>query len=100
MNKRTRKNYDYRKKLLKRLCKKAEVPYFTFHSLRHFGASLLAKQGTPITDIQTLLGHQRATTTDLYLRSLGHGLVEATGMLEIISPPELTPKNNEEEKAE
>ncbi len=92
MNKRTQKNYDYRKKLLKRLCKQAEVPYFTFHCLRHFGASFLANQGTPITDIQTLLGHQRATTTDLYLRSLGYGLSEATEMLEVISPPELTPK--------
>jgi len=100
MNNRTKKNYDYRKKLLKRLCQKAQVPYFTFHCLRHFGASFLASQGTPITDIQTLLGHQRATTTDLYLRSLGYGLPEATEMLEVISPPGLTPNYTEEENDE
>ena len=100
MNKRSKKNYDYRKKLLKRLCEKAGVPYFTFHCLRHFGASFLASQGTPITDIQTLLGHQRATTTDLYLRSLGYGLTEATGMLEVISPPGFTPNPEEEKKSE
>jgi integrase len=92
-NKRTKKNFDYRKKMMKVLCEKAEVPHFTFHCLRHFAASLLAKEHTPLTDIQKILGHQRATTTDVYLRSLGDGLVEAGKKLEAISPPEPTPKS-------
>lgn len=92
-NKRTQKNFDYRKKMMKVLCGKAKVPYFTFHCLRHFSASLLAKERTPLTDIQKILGHQRATTTDIYLRSLGDGVVEATKKLEAISPPEPTPKS-------
>jgi hypothetical protein len=40
-------------------------------TLRHYGASKLAQEGVPLTDIQALLGHQRATTTDIYLQSLG-----------------------------
>jgi site-specific recombinase XerD len=39
--------------------------------VRHYGASRLAKEGIPLTDIQALLGHSRATTTDIYLQSLG-----------------------------
>lgn len=70
MNKRTKTKYDYRDKFLDTLCQKAEVQRFTFHCLRHFGASLLANQGEPLTNIQELLGHEKATTTDIYLQSL------------------------------
>lgn len=64
-------------KMLSRLCNKAEVNVFTFHAIRHYFANSLMKAGsTCITDIQLLLGHQRTTTTDIYLRSmspqLGH----------------------------
>lgn len=71
INPKTGTKYDYRKGLLKGLCKRAKVKKFTFHALRHYGASRLAKEGVPLTDIQALLGHQRASTTDLYLQSLG-----------------------------
>jgi integrase len=64
------KPYDYRKKLMKGLCKRAGVKPFGFHALRHFGASLLDQMGVPLTDIQMLLGHEKATTTDHYLQSL------------------------------
>jgi integrase len=91
-NTRTKKNFDYRSKMMRTLCKKAKVQHFTYHSLRHFSASLMAKERTPLTDIQKFLGHQRPTTTDIYLRSLGDGLVEAGKKLEAISPPVVTPK--------
>lgn len=94
-NTRTKKNYDYRSKMMRTLCKKAKVPHFTYHSLRHFSASLMAKERTPLTDIQKFLGHQRPTTTDIYLRSLGDGLVEAGKKLEAISPPKATPNAKE-----
>ena len=72
---RTGTKYQDRKKLLIGLCKKAKAKRFTYHALRHYGASKLAQQGVPLTDIQALLGHSRATTTDIYLRSLGFASV-------------------------
>jgi integrase len=69
-NPRTGTRYDYRRKLLKGLCKKAQVKPFGLHALRHYGASKLAKEGVPLTDIQEILGHTRPTTTDHYLQSI------------------------------
>lgn len=82
MNKRTKTRYDYRDKFLVTLCEKAEVKKFTFHCLRHFAASYLAEQGEPLTSIQELLGHEKATTTDIYLQSLKTTLT--TKRLEVI----------------
>ncbi len=70
INKTNNKPYDNRDKFLNTLCKVAGVNRFTFHCLRHFTASLLNHAGVPITDIQAILGHERTTTTDRYLRSL------------------------------
>jgi len=81
-NPRTGKPYDYRDKFLPNLCREAGVRPFTYHSLRHYGASLLAHLGTPLTDIQKLLGHEKATTTDIYLQSLMGSTKEAVKKLE------------------
>jgi integrase len=75
--------YGYRSKMIKSLCGKAGVKIFTYHNLRHYGASRLADAGVPITDIQILLGHQRPTTTDIYLQSIRPSLVEAMEKLEV-----------------
>lgn len=57
--------------MLGRLCEEANVKPFGFHAIRHFFAmSLVKSQQTDLTDIQRLLGHQRATTTDIYLRGI------------------------------
>jgi len=53
--------------MIKSLCAKAGVKEFTFHNLRHWGASRLAEENVPLPDIQKLLGHTRATTTDTYI---------------------------------
>ena len=82
-----KKRYDYRSKLLKRACEKAGVKDFGYHALRHYGASKLADSGVPITDIQALLGHQRPTTTDIYLQSIRPSLMGAMKNLEISNPP-------------
>lgn len=79
----TKKRYDYRSKLLKRACEKAKVKEFGYHALRHYGASKLADAGVPITDIQLILGHQRPTTTDIYLQSIRPSLKEAMKNLEV-----------------
>jgi len=56
-------------KVMPRLCRVAGVKPFGFHSIRHHVASLLATR-LPLVEIQKLLRHKRATTTDIYLRSL------------------------------
>ncbi len=81
----TRTKYGTRKKMLRALCKKAGVKDFTFHCLRHFGASMMADAGEGITNIQAILGHERATTTDIYLRTLGKSLLKSTETLEDIN---------------
>ena len=63
--------YIYRDKFLRTLCRRAGVPDFTFHKLRHYAASAMDEAGVPLTAIQKVLGHAKPTTTDLYLQSLG-----------------------------
>lgn len=84
VNKRTntKTKYDYRDKFLTTLCMKAKVKVFSYHNLRHFGASLLANKGHGLKEIQELLGHQRATTTDDYLHSLGCSVSDSVRSLE------------------
>ncbi len=48
---------------LKRLCKAAEVPVISIHSLRHTHASLLIFAGVSIASIAKRLGHSSITTT-------------------------------------
>jgi hemerythrin-like domain-containing protein len=77
-----KERYQYRRKFLHNLCTKAEVKPFMYHALRHYGASKLDNAGAPLTDIQEILGHQRATTTDLYLQSLKGSIQETIKKLE------------------
>ena len=71
------------KLMLERLCKKAGVKVFGFHSLRHYFASCLLSTGRAgLADIQLLLGHQRMSTTDGYLHSLNPMLGHLAGIIE------------------
>lgn len=57
--------------MMRRLCKAAGVKRFGFHALRHYVARMLIAGGKAnLGDIQVLYGHQNATTTDIYLKSL------------------------------
>lgn len=70
-NKKTGTRYQKRPKLMRTLCKKARIPYFGFHDLRHFMASFLAdrkKQSTKT--VQKLLRHKHHRTTEIYLHSI------------------------------
>jgi integrase len=51
------------------LLEKAKVPHLRFHSLRHFGNSLLAKQGVNLKVLQARLGQ---TTTRMTLDTYAH----------------------------
>lgn len=77
--------------MLKRLCRKAGVKEFGFHALRHYVASrLMESQQANIVEIQHLLGHQRTTTTDAYLKSLSSGIGHLAGVIEDV----VLPKSN------
>ena len=81
-NPRTGKPYDHRDKFLPSLCYWAGVKPFMYHAFRHFGASKLDEEGTPLTVIQEILGHEKASTTSIYLRSLGKVKDDAMSKLE------------------
>jgi len=74
--------FRYRSKFLRNKCEDAEVPEFTYHCLRHFAALTMDQEGTPLADIQAILGHERATTTDIYLSSIQAAKPLATNALE------------------
>ena len=74
--------YTDRKTFMRNLCKKANVKYFRFHPLRHFGASMLEKAGVPVRTIQDLLGHENRTTTEIYLHSFKGSDRKAMDLLE------------------
>jgi integrase len=73
--------YIYRDKFLDTLCRRAGVPEMGYHTLRHLTASEMANRGASLTDIQKVLGHERATTTDGYLQSLGFVSVRGAMLL-------------------
>jgi integrase len=68
--------YIYRDKFFKTLCREAGVPEMGYHNLRHAAASTMAARGAALTDIQKFLGHERSTTTDIYLQSLGFNFLQ------------------------
>ncbi len=62
---------DCRKHFIEKLCKKIEITPFNYHGVRGLCASILAKYGVPLVEIQHILMHESTTTTDRYIRRLG-----------------------------
>ncbi|MFP5260899.1 MAG: tyrosine-type recombinase/integrase [Blastocatellia bacterium] len=59
------------KRRLDPLLKRAGLPHFRVHDLRHFCASLLLAQGVQLKVVSEILGHgQLSTTADLYVHVL------------------------------
>lgn len=77
--------YKDRKLIMRSLCKKARVNYFRFHPLRHLGASILDHANVNIGSIQRILGHEKRTTTEIYLHSIGQSECEAMEIFEKVS---------------
>lgn len=69
--------------MMDRLCERAGIRKYTAYALRHYVAQRLMDSGkaTPV-DTQRLLGHQRLSTTDIYLRSLVPDLGKLAELLE------------------
>ncbi len=63
--------YTSRQHLMSTLCKRAKVKRFTFHGIRHLTASILAKEGVDIPNIQAILRHSNSMTTTRYIHRLG-----------------------------
>lgn len=80
--------YKNRVKLLKGLCKKAGVKEFTFHPMRRFVGSILAKKGVPMRVIQGILRHESLANTEKYVRGLGIDMSSAIRTLEQSMAPE------------
>ena len=57
------------RKVLARVCKEMGLVGVTQHRLRSTFASLHAEMGTPITEIQGMLGHKNILTTMLYVET-------------------------------
>lgn len=55
------------KKALKRTAEKLGLPNLTQHRLRATFATLHAEAGTPVTEIQGMMGHKSITTTMIYV---------------------------------
>ncbi len=62
--------FKQRLHLMNRLCARAGVKPFGFHALRHKAAAITFIAGG-LNAAQILMGHSRATTTDIYVRSAG-----------------------------
>jgi len=83
LNPRTGKPYSERPRWMKDICERAEVKPFEFHSIRHAVAAALDDSGkVSLRDMRDFLGHERVSTTDLYLKSVGQGLRDAASVLE------------------
>ena len=74
--------YKNRRRTLRTLCKLAGVKYSGFHALRHSGASIMENSNVPVGVIQTLLGHENRSTTEIYLHTLGDSERQAMAIYE------------------
>ena len=62
--------FSYRIHFMGRLCRRAGVQPFGFHAIRHLTASILARSGVPMVQIQAILRHKNLSTTERYIRGL------------------------------
>lgn len=91
--------YKDRKKVMRSLCEKAGVRYFRYHPIRHSGATIMDQNGVPIGSIQSILGHEHRTTTEIYLHSTGNPERAAMAVFERASQKSHTESHTDEKGA-
>jgi integrase len=70
-NRKEGNRYNRRPKLMRSICRRAGIPYYGFHAIRHFVATLMHDTGKiPTGVIGGILGHQDKRTTEVYLHSV------------------------------
>lgn len=70
LNPKTGTRYDRRPKLMHSICKRAGVPHYGFHAIRHFAASrLYDTHKFSMAKVSRLLRHSSKRTTEIYLQS-------------------------------
>ncbi|TKB11367.1 tyrosine-type recombinase/integrase [Desulforhopalus sp. IMCC35007] len=55
---------------MKNLCRRAQMKLFGLHAIRHLSASILAREGVAMIDIQTILRHKNLSITERYIRRI------------------------------
>ena len=76
---------NLRQRSFAQLLKKAGLPHFRVHDLRHFCASLLLAQGVPLKVVSDILDHsQIGITADLYTHVLPSVRKEAINLMDSI----------------
>lgn len=59
---------------LRRLCRRAGVPYRGYHALRHYAGARLTKEGASLDDVARHLGHSVLETARIYAKWSDDGL--------------------------
>jgi len=75
--------YKHRFTLIRNICKRAGVPHYTYHCIRHFVASYLYdKKKVSLPVICKLLRHKRLKTTEICLQAIDPSFRETMRLLE------------------
>lgn len=73
-NVQTETRFMARPKMMASLCRRAGIPFYGFHALRHFMASyLMDDQKVSLKTVSSLLRHKNLKTTEIYLHTIGEG---------------------------
>jgi integrase len=79
----TGNRYFYRFKLMRSICRRAGLPQFGYHTIRHFVASYLVdKKKVSLPVISKLLRHKNLQTTERYLQAIDPRFRETMRLLE------------------
>jgi integrase len=90
--------YRDRKRLMRTLCEKAGVKYFRFHAFRHAGATVMDNNNVPLGAIQSILGHENRSTTEIYVHALGNSARNAMDIYESATKVSHTDSHTETKK--
>lgn len=77
-------NSNEQGKPLKIVCKSLGLPPIRFHDLRATGITLLLAQGVPLPVVMKIAGHERLTSTQIYLRLSGIEVENQTEKLNLL----------------